>query len=92
MIGADQAFSFDYAFAESVSQDTLYETCVAHLVTGCFEGYNATVLAYGQTGSGKTHTMGSGNCEDVDDEELGIIPRVISQIFQRWRHGTRMKL
>lgn len=46
-------------------------------------GYNATVLAYGQTGSGKTHTMGGaqGQCTDPDDRIMGIIPRVIQDLF-----------
>jgi hypothetical protein len=50
-------------------------------VIGCFNGFNATVLAYGQTGSGKTYTMGSGHTIGIDPEQLGIIPRVISFIF-----------
>jgi kinesin family protein 4/21/27 len=37
----------------------IFEECVAPLVDGLFQGYNATVLAYGQTGSGKTYTMGT---------------------------------
>ena len=31
-------------------QEQVYRECVAPLVEGCFDGYNATVLAYGQTG------------------------------------------
>lgn len=44
--------------------------------------YNATVLAYGQTGSGKTHTMGSGNNNGLQEDELGILPRVIRQLYR----------
>ena len=39
------------------------------------------MLAYGQTGSGKTYTMGSGFTLGVPPQELGIIPRVITQVF-----------
>ena len=54
---------------------------------GCFEGYNAAILAYGQTGStiwenrlgGKTYTMGT---SPGYSSQPGIIPRVISEIFQ----------
>jgi hypothetical protein len=53
------------------------------LVDGFFCGYNATVLAYGQTGAGKTYTMGSGNNGGKLDEELGVIPRVMTDIFSR---------
>ena len=52
ILGRKKRFSFDHAFSPSVSQDTIYTTCVAPLLDGCFMGYNATVFAYGQTGSG----------------------------------------
>lgn len=54
------------------------------LLEKSFEGYNATVLAYGQTGSGKTFTMGTSNLSNgngMECEEMGIIPRVIREIF-----------
>ena len=46
-------------------------------------GYNATVLAYGQTGSGKTHTMGGGYgvSLETDNDVVGVIPRVIRELF-----------
>ena len=44
--------------------------------------YNATVLAYGQTGSGKTFTMGCGNNVSLLEEELGILPRAIRQLYE----------
>lgn len=50
---------------------------------GCFQGYNAAVLAYGQTGSGKTYTMGTGPSEFQDEQETGIIPRVIKEMFDQ---------
>jgi len=48
-----------------------------------FIGYNATVLAYGQTGSGKTFSMGGGYgiSADTDEEIIGVIPRVIRDLF-----------
>jgi kinesin family protein 4/21/27 len=60
-----------------LSQEEVYNTCVAPLLEGCFLGYNATVLAYGQTGSGKTFTMGTGNNAGVPPQDMGVIPRVI---------------
>lgn len=39
-----------------------------------------TILAYGQTGSGKTHSMGT--CYNGEGE-MGIIPRAISDIFEK---------
>jgi len=44
-------------------------------------GYNVTILAYGQTGSGKTHSMGTNFVDDDNEEEKGIIPRAIQNIF-----------
>jgi hypothetical protein len=48
-------------------------------VLSVLQGYNATIIAYGQTGTGKTYTM-----EGVhnDEEQRGIIPRSIEEIFQ----------
>ena len=44
------------------------------------EGFNGTVFAYGQTASGKTHTMLGPNL--IDEDERGMIPRMVSHIFQ----------
>ncbi len=47
-------------------------------------GYESTVFAYGQTGTGKTFTM-EGNVEVSDD--MGIIPRAATKIFQQISSG-----
>jgi kinesin family protein 7 len=54
---------------------------VQPLVAACFKGYNATVFAYGQTGSGKTHTMGTVGVSATVEEDQGIIPRALADIF-----------
>ena len=82
-MGNSRSFLFDKAFSSSESQSSVYEACVTDLLQAFFDGYNATVLAYGQTGSGKTFTMGSSNSFNVNDEDLGIIPRVIKAIFEK---------
>ena len=46
------------------------------------QGVNGTIFAYGQTGSGKTYTITGGSERYVD---RGLIPRVISDIFERMR-------
>jgi hypothetical protein len=38
-------------------------------------------LAYGQTGSGKTYTMGSGFDVEIQQGQVGIIPRAIHHLF-----------
>ncbi|CAK1602396.1 unnamed protein product [Parnassius mnemosyne] len=82
-LGSERAFTFDYAFEPSATQEAVYETCVRKLVEAALDGYNATVLAYGQTGSGKTYTMGSGWEGEGDGDEFrrGIIPRAIRDLF-----------
>ncbi|CAG4954104.1 unnamed protein product [Colias eurytheme] len=82
-LGSERAFTFNYAFEPSVSQQEVYDTCVRKLVEAALDGYNATVLAYGQTGSGKTYTMGSGweGEGDLDEDKRGIIPRAIRDLF-----------
>ena len=80
LLGESRAFRFDDAFGPESTQGEVYDRLVSPLVESCFRGYNATVLAYGQTGSGKTYTMGSG-CSDLADDETGIIPRVVADVF-----------
>lgn len=64
----------------------VYDGVVTPLVDAYFSGYNATVLAYGQTGSGKTFTMGSGSLAGTQESEVGIIPRVITNLFNRMQN------
>ncbi|XP_046388282.1 kinesin-like protein KIF21A isoform X3 [Ischnura elegans] len=80
-LGSDKAFTYDYVFNMDADQESLYHTCVAPLVDGSLDGYNATVLAYGQTGSGKTYTMGTGFDVALPDDQVGIIPRAIRHLF-----------
>lgn len=85
VLGNNKAFTYDYVFDPQALQSDVYESSVKHLVKGLFNGYNATVLAYGQTGSGKTYTMGGGYgmfLPDANQEYVGIIPRVIADIFE----------
>ncbi|KAL5184201.1 Kinesin-like protein KIN-4A [Glycine soja] len=87
------AFTFDYVYGNGGSPSVeMFEECVAPLVDGLFQGYNATVLAYGQTGSGKTYTMGTGyndNCRS------GLIPQVMNALFNKietLKHQTEFQL
>jgi kinesin family member 21 len=69
-------------FSPDAPQNEIFDVCARNLVLGCFVGYNATIIAYGQTGSGKTHTMGTGSTRDLDEEAIGIVPRVFQFIFE----------
>uniref|UniRef100_A0A671WIU5 Kinesin family member 21B n=1 Tax=Sparus aurata TaxID=8175 RepID=A0A671WIU5_SPAAU len=82
LLGKDKAFTYDYVFDIDSEQQSIYQACVYKLIEGCFEGYNATVFAYGQTGSGKTYTMGTGFDVNLSQQEQGIIPRAVHQLFE----------
>ncbi|XP_036595981.1 chromosome-associated kinesin KIF4A [Trichosurus vulpecula] len=78
----DKCFTYDFVFDPSVEQEEVFNTAVAPLIKGIFQGYNATVLAYGQTGSGKTFSMGSAYTEaQAQEPTIGVIPRVIQLLF-----------
>ncbi|XP_064939885.1 kinesin-like protein KIN-4A isoform X1 [Musa acuminata AAA Group] len=73
------SYTFDHVYGSTGSPSyAMFDECVAPLVDGLFQGYNATVLAYGQTGSGKTYTMGTG-CKD--GSQTALIPQVMNALF-----------
>ena len=82
--GNHHAFTFDYVFDDFSTQSAVYSAAIQPLVDSFLSGYNTTILAYGQTGSGKTHTMGTAASAGgmADDGAVGIIPRVIRDIFR----------
>ncbi|RZC48473.1 hypothetical protein C5167_016901 [Papaver somniferum] len=86
------SFTFDHVYGSSGSpSSSMFEECVAPLVDGLFQGYNATVLAYGQTGSGKTYTMGTGS----NDSQSGLIPQVMNALFRKMetlKHESEFQL
>ncbi|KAH8113581.1 kinesin-domain-containing protein [Phellopilus nigrolimitatus] len=53
----------------------VYNAAARSHVNAAMDGFNAVIFAYGQTASGKTFTL-SGN-----DEEPGIIPRAMKDVF-----------
>ncbi|KAJ9177288.1 hypothetical protein P3X46_012523 [Hevea brasiliensis] len=87
------SFTFDNVYGSGGSPSSaMFEECVAPLVDGLFQGYNATVLAYGQTGSGKTYTMGT---SFKDGCQTGLIPQVMNALFNKietLKHQTEFQL
>ena len=76
-------FNYDQVFDSDSQQSLIYERAVKPIVEGVMEGFNGTVFAYGQTSSGKTHTMLGPGVGNFDDEaERGMIPRMVSHIFE----------
>ncbi|XP_076148001.1 kinesin-like protein kif7 isoform X2 [Alosa pseudoharengus] len=80
-LGHSRHFLCDFLFQEASGQEEVYEACVQPLVEAFLQGFNATVFAYGQTSSGKTYTIGEANIS-YRDEEQGIIPRAVAEIFK----------
>ncbi|XP_012068304.1 kinesin-like protein KIN-4A isoform X2 [Jatropha curcas] len=87
------SFTFDHVYGSTGSPSSaMFEECIAPLVDGLFQGYNATVLAYGQTGSGKTYTMGTGFKDGI---QTGIVPQVMNVLFSKietLKHQTEFQL
>ncbi|KAH7510776.1 hypothetical protein FEM48_ZijujUnG0090500 [Ziziphus jujuba var. spinosa] len=87
------SFTFDHVYGSNgAPSSSMFEECIAPLVDGLFQGYNATVLAYGQTGSGKTYTMGTGS---KDGCQKGLIPQVMNALFNKielLKHQTEFHL
>lgn len=77
--GMSYPFKFDRVFGPSSDQETVFEE-ISQLVQSALDGYRVCIFAYGQTGSGKTHTM-LGRRGDGDNE-LGMIPRSVRQVFE----------
>ncbi|KAJ9573444.1 hypothetical protein L9F63_009172, partial [Diploptera punctata] len=74
--GGEKQYVYDAVFGEDSTQEMVYATTSASLVTDVLMGYNATVFAYGATGSGKTHTM-VGN-----SQQPGIMVRALNDLFK----------
>ncbi|XP_029284424.1 LOW QUALITY PROTEIN: kinesin-like protein kif7 [Cottoperca gobio] len=81
-LGHDRHFLCDYLFEETCCQDDVYSLSVQPLIDAFFQGFNATVFAYGQTSSGKTYTIGEANICSFREEEQGIIPRAVADVFK----------
>ena len=73
-------FTFDQIFPFSTTQEEVYQATVAPLVQEVLQGFNCTAMVYGQTGSGKSYSM-TGNL--VDEDQQGITPRIIKQLFEQ---------
>ncbi|KAH6594087.1 hypothetical protein BASA61_004076 [Batrachochytrium salamandrivorans] len=77
-----------HVFQPATPQAEVFEE-ISQLVQSALDGYNVCIFAYGQTGSGKTFTMeGPSHISGPDDENIGMIPRAVEQIFQSANHLT----
>jgi len=77
------SYTFDNCWGTNSTQKQVYEGSGKPIVDSVLQGYNGAIIAYGQTGSGKTHTMmGPNGNADVDEEEQGLCPRSVRDIFK----------
>ncbi|GIQ83058.1 kinesin-like protein, partial [Kipferlia bialata] len=96
VVNDDRVFGFDHVLNDQTPQEEVYAKVAKPLLDSFFDGYNATILAYGQTGSGKTYTMGSPSTSTLSETiskvafspEVGLIPRILTDIFDRLDVGT----
>ncbi|OMJ91088.1 hypothetical protein SteCoe_6451 [Stentor coeruleus] len=79
--GEPLKFGFDHVFDHNSKQVDVYNVSSKPIVEAVMQGFNGTVFAYGQTSSGKTYTMSGIKLDD--NELMGIIPRMISTVFEQ---------
>jgi hypothetical protein len=91
-------FEFHQVLEPETTQKSVYSTVAAPLVDGLFAATSshnsdkktsstltsesALLFAYGITNAGKTHTI-HGNIKSNNDAKWGLVPRAISDIFDR---------
>ncbi|KAJ1701507.1 hypothetical protein LUZ63_001286 [Rhynchospora breviuscula] len=72
------SFTFDRVFSLYSSQQDVFVE-ISQLVQSALDSYKVCIFACGQTGSGKTYTMMG---RRSSDDEKGMIPRSLHQIFE----------
>lgn len=81
-------FQFHGILDQQCSQEDVFELVAKDCVQSVVAGFNSTIFAYGQTGSGKTYSITGGTRAY---EERGIIPRVLSDLFERIEQQSAAK-
>lgn len=71
----EKHYTFSQVFDDLESQVAIFERCIRPNLSDIFNDSGATFLTYGTSGSGKTYTLLGSN------DEPGIIPRAIEQVF-----------
>ncbi|XP_053573646.1 kinesin-like protein KIF7 [Bombina bombina] len=81
-LGTSRHFQFHDVLDETCNQEAVYALTVQSLLESFFQGFNVTVFAYGQTGSGKTYTIGEASISSISEDDQGVVPRAMAEIFK----------
>ncbi|KAG7566830.1 Kinesin motor domain [Arabidopsis suecica] len=76
-------FSLDRVFYEDSTQAALYDFLALPIMRDAVNGINGTIITYGQTGAGKTYSMEGPGIHDCDDQNKGLLPRVVHGMFEQ---------
>eukprot|EP00123_Amoebidium_parasiticum_P012779 comp21570_c0_seq1/m.30131 comp21570_c0_seq1/g.30131 ORF comp21570_c0_seq1/g.30131 comp21570_c0_seq1/m.30131 type:complete len:347 (-) comp21570_c0_seq1:2665-3705(-) len=85
-------FTYDKVFGPQATQAEVYSEVAKDMLDEVLKGYICTLFAYGQTGTGKTYTMAgqfSGDGESRMGPHAGIIPRVLTELFDTLETDTK---
>jgi len=82
------SFQFHGILDQDCTQAEVFELIAQDCVKSAIQGLNSTIFAYGQTGSGKTYSITGGTRAY---EERGIIPRVLTDLFERIEQQSEAK-
>jgi len=78
----EQVYRFRRVYGQGERQESIYRGDIIPTLLDSFEKkYNICYFAYGPTGTGKTRTLFGPRFNIRNDEERGIFPRVIEDLF-----------
>ncbi|XP_074337855.1 kinesin-like protein KIN-1 [Apium graveolens] len=75
-------FSFDKVFYPDSEQDEVFGFAALPIIKDVFNAVNGTIITYGQTGAGKTYSMEGPGIANCDEQNKGLVPRVIDELFE----------
>eukprot|EP00163_Fabomonas_tropica_P012088 TRINITY_DN2320_c0_g1_i1.p1 TRINITY_DN2320_c0_g1~~TRINITY_DN2320_c0_g1_i1.p1 ORF type:complete len:920 (+),score=173.05 TRINITY_DN2320_c0_g1_i1:468-3227(+) len=76
-------YPFEAVADEDTTQDQVFESVGKPMVEHALNGYNGAIMVYGQTGAGKTYTMHGSSPGDEVDENPGLVPKFLQELFEK---------
>lgn len=77
-------FEFPRVFSKNATNQEVYAQTTQSLISGLFEGLNATVFCYGAAHSGKTYTM------QGDNEQQGLVSYALNDLQTKMESPEHM--